>query len=914
MWRLIRAQVRRHPGRAGAMIAAIVVTSVSFSLLTATVATSQVRVEGTVSQNFRNAYDILVRPPKSRDQLEASEGLVRQNYLSGIYGGISLEQYRAIKVMPGVDVAAPIAMIGYVLPAVTMSFPVNDELTPAEEQLLRINFSWTTDRGLSRVPDKSDYQYVTRSSVEYPKSGGLEHPDPVTGRNRTVCADLYRQIPTQLNAFDLRAQTNIWCNSTKTTGPRSDFFTNGKFGAVYYYSFPMLLAAVDPAEEARLVGLDDAIVDGRYLSDDDRSRLIRIKRDKSDSRKIPRVPVLMSNQPLVDQQLEVTVENLNAGNPDLIPRRLDSPHALKWMASLHGKVSKRQTITLQRVYGSLLKRFHKRINLIASNKWTAAPVEYVKTEGSLSPKVIKNDKFVWRNLFSGFNAPRLSADTNMRGLKVQLASNLILGNATYAPMMRWVGLFDSSKIRDYSELSEVPLTTYHLPDANPADEASRALLRGKPLLPNSNMGGYLQQPPTMLTTLQGMRAFYDSRAYEGADGSKPISVIRIRVAGVTGPDAQSRERVRVLAERIVRETGLDVDITIGSSPTDKTITLPGGKFGRPELRLSEGWVHKGVTVVLLDAIDRKSLVVSLLVLAVCLLFLINATLAAVRSRRRELGVLACLGWPRKQIFALLELELTTIGTIAGLLGTVIAALVVKGADLSVDRWQLLAITPLAALLAGLAAVIPVSRACRAAPIDALKPLARPPKRAQRVRSVTGLALNGMRRLPGRTFLGASCLFIGVAALTALIAIQSAFHGQVIGTRLGDFVAVQVRGVDYLAAVITVGLGAFAIADIAFLNIRERVDEIGTLQAAGWSTGHLRRMFATEGIATATLGAVAGTLAGLGGTLIVLHVDWQSGLTAALTATSIGITAATLALLIPLTRIATINPAQTLNSE
>lgn len=69
--------------------------------------------------------------------------------------------------------------------------------------------------------------------------------------------------------------------------------------------------------------------------------------------------------------------------------------------------------------------------------------------------------------------------------------------------------------------------------------------------------------------------------------------------------------------------------------------LPAAKFGRPELRLNEGWVHKGVTgVVLLNAIDRKSLIVSLLVLGVCLLFLVNATLAAVPSRRRELGVLS----------------------------------------------------------------------------------------------------------------------------------------------------------------------------------------------------------------------------------------------------------------------------------
>jgi cell division protein FtsX len=567
------------------------------------------------------------------------------------------------------------------------------------------------------------------------------------------------------------------------------------------------------------------------------------------------------------------------------------------------------------IYPLMLKRYHQRAALVGLNKWTAGPVGYqTGPDGRLRPVPAKNDKFVWRDLRQGFRAPQLSSDTNYRRIKEELGSNLILGVTSYNPILRWVGLYDADKIRDYSELSEVPLTTYHAPDATPADATSTRMLAGRSLLPNGNLAGYLQQPPTVLTTLRGMKAFYDHRGFPDSDGSAPISVIRIRASGVSGPDAESRERVRVLAERIIRETGLDVDITIGSSPTDKVVTLPAGRYGRPELNLSEGWVHKGVTVVLLDAIDHKSLVVSLLVLGVCLLFLINATLAAVRTRRRELGVLSCVGWPRRRIFAVLEYELVTIGLIAGLLGTLAGGVLVWTAGLNVAPWQVLAITPLAALLAGLAGLVPIWRACSASPVDAIRPAGRAPRSASKVRSISGLAFAGMRRLPGRTFLGASCLFVGVAALTSLVAIQSAFHGQVIGTRLGDYVAVQVRGVDYLAAAITIGLGAFAIADIAFLNIRERVEEIGILQATGWSLGHLRQMFATEGIATAALGALTGTMAGLAGTTAFLTIGWQPALTGSLIATTAGLAAAILALTIPLARISRLAPAHALAHE
>ncbi|MDQ5822186.1 MAG: hypothetical protein M3540_12165, partial [Actinomycetota bacterium] len=86
----------------------------SFVLLSAAATTSDLRVRGSVESNFRNAYDILVRPRGSLTPLERRSRLVRDNYLSGIFGGITLGQYREIERIPGVAIAAPIANMGYV--------------------------------------------------------------------------------------------------------------------------------------------------------------------------------------------------------------------------------------------------------------------------------------------------------------------------------------------------------------------------------------------------------------------------------------------------------------------------------------------------------------------------------------------------------------------------------------------------------------------------------------------------------------------------------------------------------------------------------------------------------------------------------------------------------------------------------
>ncbi len=66
-----------------------------------------------------------------------------------------------------------------------------------------------------------------------------------------------------------------------------------------------------------------------------------------------------------------------------------------------------------------------------------------------------------------------------------------------------------------------------------ADARSRELLQKRELLPNSNLAGYLAQPPQLVTTLSSLSTLENSQAFAGnLNATKPISAIRIRVAGV----------------------------------------------------------------------------------------------------------------------------------------------------------------------------------------------------------------------------------------------------------------------------------------------------------------------------------------------------------------------------------------------
>src|SRR5262249_15170659 len=160
------------------------------------------------------------------------------------------------------------------------------------------------------------------------------------------------------------------------------------------------------------------------------------------------------------------------------------------------------------------------------------------------------------------------------------------------------------------------------------------------------------------------------------------------------------------AADIPAATGLDVDVTMGSSPAPQSIVLPAGKFGRPELTLSEGWSRKGVAVSIVAAADRKTLVLLGLVLVVCIMFLANAVAATVRDRRRELCMLACLGWPARRIALSIMGEVAVVGLAAGVLAAAAAVGLSHVAGTSTSAWRMLLAVPVGLGLALAASAVP----------------------------------------------------------------------------------------------------------------------------------------------------------------------------------------------------------------
>lgn len=92
------------------LIGALII-SVGLTYLVGLSETNEATVVDELQQRWSSSYDIIVRPEGSRASIE-NENLLDPNFLSGINGGINMDEYETIKAISDVDIVAPIAMIG----------------------------------------------------------------------------------------------------------------------------------------------------------------------------------------------------------------------------------------------------------------------------------------------------------------------------------------------------------------------------------------------------------------------------------------------------------------------------------------------------------------------------------------------------------------------------------------------------------------------------------------------------------------------------------------------------------------------------------------------------------------------------------------------------------------------------------
>ncbi len=883
---MVGAQLRFRRARFVATLLAVSIAVASFSLLASAARGSQLRAVGTVQENFRPGYDLLVRPAADPGGNQVSYGTV-----AATYGGISTEQWHRVLAVPGVSVAAPVAMVGYVMHEtavpVDLSRYVDSKL---DRQVLRVRPTWVGDRGRSRVTDGGGYLYVTSDRLTFVPGKLLRPSDTWTGFPRAsalyeeqddgsrtaVCNESEFEGVAPL-AADQRRGRACWSSDPASNGnvtrtPQSEVLVPE----------PMLLAAIDPEQEAKLNGLDAALDSGQYFGTATRRT---------------EVPVLMASRPQLDRRAQVSIDRLSPGSARRAGRGVTFDNLMDGYETERGTSLGTVTISEAQAYQRVLQelrhprtsdwkvdtsdapfpyggaRPQNRQQDAGSDQitafWAVGAPRITTVDGRAAAQPQRYTGVEWGSAFH--DAPQLNplplelSDTPLRAVGSSHAPD---HSSTAMPAyLHAIGTYDPDRADVGPALARMPADLFTGTGVAAGDDASRRALGGRTLLPSADFAAAVAQRPELLTTLSALAKLHtapytDLSADAGVNVAAPISSIRVRLAGPLGMDALSKERARLAAERIRQATGLQVDLTLGASATTSTVALPAGTHGRPALQVAEPRLRSGVAAVVVQAVDRKSLLLAVLVLVACVLAVANATSAVVRTRSTELGVLACLGWPRRRLFSLVLLESLALGALAGLAGTVVAVAGAPALGVHLNpRYTLLAI-PAALLLTMIASLPPAWRATRAAPAAAIRPGVVAVRRRRVPHRISGLAWANVLRSGGRSAVGALSLALGVASLSLLFVITVSFRGTVTGTVLGDAITVQVRATDYVAAALTVLLGAATVADVVYVNIRERSAEFALLAATGWPDGAVARLAGYEAVALGMSGGVLGAGAGL----------------------------------------------------
>ena len=853
MWQYLFLTLRRQPGKTTMASSGFLLAACALILLSGTTQTTVVQANQIISQSWHSSYDLVVLPPNAKNP---SEQTIPADFLQSYDGGISMQQYALIKQLPGVEVAAPIAYIGYVgLPSPKIYFPSKDSLTG----YYQLNWTLSAFNGQRQI-------------VEYQNSTIYEV---------TPCVESYNTIPVD---EVLQTQYDPLNNCPTDAIPPALSFVTPDSGS-------FLLAAIDPDAEHQLVHLDQSITDGRMLTSQDMihndKRLaafhfFKLSALPKEEIRIPAeaIPMIIHQQLPGQITLTATLTQLASG--------VVSPSQLKQLGGASYLTHRSNPKTFFNGQVPLLQNDPQRFTNARlswdGHAWQVLPYSNKDTESALGYLLHLASASTPAGLtYQPATAPGGGSaysvmPTGVQGAEVAFRQSHPLHtlkkdfeDAVYT--FESVGQFAGDKLATQfsNPLNWLPENTYTVPPVILRYDAQGHPVTPTTLLPTTNQAGYIVQPPLALTTLA---------AAQQLKGDNLISVIRVRVSGVEAANPASWKRVQQVAGEIEQRTGLRVLVTLGSSPRPTLVYVPGvkqGEFGAkqnidPVGWVEERWIAIGVSILYLAQLGVIRFLLIGAVLAVCLGYVVLAFSALVAAQRREFAVLHALGWRPWHPARLFLGQALLLGLGGGIVGLGVALLVAILLE-ATPIWLIVAWTlPVMLGMALLSSLYPLWQIWRIRPAEILRSGSSiSSTRASLVAfplwsfvsPLTGLVVRNLARSRPRTLVTIGSLFLSAVLLVLMVSGILALHQMLTGTLLGNFVLLQTAVPQIAGGVFTVLLTLLSVADLLLLQVRERQQEIGLLQAVGWRPRMVHRLFVQEGLTLALIGTIPGVLVALG---------------------------------------------------
>lgn len=797
------------------MIGALLISG-GLSTLIGLSETNKGTVINSLQKKWTASYDIVVRP-KGAKSITEKDNLFDPNYLSGITGGISLEDYKKIKNIPDIEIAAPISMIGF-----TGFDVLFKNIETKEPGIYRLTTTTNDFNGLNTT---------SQTFVNYFSKGMYDLPTP----------EIYKKYG--IVGFD-----------NKLTS----------------YS-RVLLAAIDPEQEAKLVGIDKSIVpiNGKksYFSKDDMISSYSLSELGFTGIKAKETsfPVIISNSSFLNQTFNFKIEKLDVPYSDP-GTRLQSLEIVgknggeKYLKTLSSLETKTFTYTsneaLQLLIGNLSgidpktgksksSYSSKNVDLSSILSEQTGPLKYISIKSPFPDR--------WNQAFQVVpyegKTPILGGYTYR---KPQLTDPSLRNNPRLKPY--FIGFYDPKKLKISKDPeNELPMETYKIPTAKwVLNNKQQPVNPPKMMIPTSNIYDYLMQAPTMLTTIDAAKQIL---------GDKPISAIRIKVKNVNTLNEKSQTKLKSVAKEIERETGLDTDITLGSSPQPALINIPKVRNHEALGWIEQSWIKIGAAISIFKETKLGYTGIIICNILVAMIYVFSTSLVSYLSRKQEFAVLLALGWKPRQLKSILMLESLLIGIFVTIVTLVVQFVFSFTNTDTFSIANVLLISFFVLLIYLIGPIVPSLLIDKIQPSHVMRTGENSTK-GKRILMTKGILSMVFNTVLGK-FLRNLVSIIAIALPTSLLIlflyVSIRLKGVLYTSWLGQYVSMEIGTTHYVAVTISLIISILTTTEILWQNIKERSNEISLLKALGWKNKYIRITVLIEG---AVLGLFGGIIGGL----------------------------------------------------
>lgn len=825
------------------------VISTGIATFSATIQTTEVRSKADISEHWRGKYDILVRSEASVSKVEAEFHLVEGNYLASSSGGITDQQYNVIKNIPGVEVAAPVATVGYLL---NETGAVATSIQPFEtDTLYRISWQWT----------------------------GNDLPI----QNREPQFAYFATSDNKLSSI-FTAGSNSFTDVIGNSAANSVVLSLGRFPPLW-----VLVAGIDPEQEAKLIDLASTLQQGSYLNNSPLLQGVDISRGL----KATKIPIIINDKSYINLGLRLDIiATPLIGNGSFtalqgIQGQQKSNGSLTGLDSLlkNGKSVLSQTIDLSdqllpldmqtimfsttnppslsnskegaRFSGSmaldtnvLLKPGHYDYSLIDDAAFfDADPLFWLKSYGNWGDNVQRKIDALRTGQYSTNFLESLPAIDNdqfiYRPLDVISTSSPIILDVK--------GVYDISEIqRMIDPLSYAPLGIYEPPEAILKYDPEGKAVNPQILLPGLNPGNFVSRPPLALTNLAAARLISEKSDY--------IDAIRVKISGIDQYSAENQEKVESIAGEIRERTGLHVDIIAGSSPRKVWINVP--ELGY----VQENWTTLGAATQIFQGINIANGTLLLILVLSSVLFIINSTNLSMLSRNKEIGILLTVGWRNTDLLKYLISDLCFAGLVGAFLSAIFSLLLSLALGLRPS--------PIVILMTSI--IAPIMYISVGVPVI-LHTLRRNPSkllaygeyenntslwiRRKNTFGFLHFTIIQFFRKKKRALFSLFTFAISILMVVLVANILVRLQGSLQVTLLGASVAFTLKNYHYLMIITVLVIGIIVIYENLMLGVVERLREFQILHTLGWKNKHIFLLVYLESLVLAGFAGFIGSLAG-----------------------------------------------------